>query len=175
MNATSAAGVCNCSTGRAGGAHGGKCPAYTVPMINGEPCWEPWPGAVAYNQLEPPYKLRDRMDVARNIRSGNVQGKMMARSFDQGGGLRRDDLLHYLESIRIKLERLRLQGPEVSDEMLNIWHVDLLSLVSFVEIGLTRLLGIPCEFGEYNAEIFLQFPSIRFAIQPLKGPYRHAS
>jgi hypothetical protein len=175
MGTTSVAGECNCSTGQAGGAHGGKCPAYTVPMINGESCWEPWPGAVAYNQLESPYKLRARPDVARNIRSGNVQGRMMARSFDQGGGIRGDDLLHFLEKSRLKIERLRIQGPEISDEMINLWYVDLLAQISLIEIGVTRLLGIPCEFGQYNTRLSLQFPSVHAAILPLTGPYRNAS
>lgn len=132
--------------------------------------------ALATMQWLAPHEVRSRPDVQRNLREGQVHAKLTARSYDQSGvGFDGSALLDLIDRCRLEAERLRTQGPEADDETRHYWHIKLLDRLGAIEIGVTRLLGIPCEFGQYSLRNKTSAHPMFAPIRPLRGPYRSAS
>jgi len=123
-----------------------------------------------------PHELMARQDVEQNLREGRVHARLTARSYDQSHmGFDGTALLDLIDRCRLDAERLRIQGAEVDDETRHFWQLKLLDRLGAIEIGVTRLLGIPCEFGQYNLRDKTSSHLMFAAIPPLTGPYRRAS
>jgi hypothetical protein len=123
-----------------------------------------------------PHDLMARQDVEQNLREGRVHALLTARSYDQSHmGFDGAALLELIDRCRLDAERLRIQGTEVDDEVRHFWQVKLLDRLGAIEIGVTRLLGIPCEFGQYSLQDKTSSHPMFAAIPPLTGPYRRAS
>jgi hypothetical protein len=122
------------------------------------------------------HELLERADVVQNLREGRVHAKLTARSYDQSHmGFDGTALLDLIDRCRLDFERLRIQGTEVDDETRHFWQIKILDRLGAIEIGVTRLLGIPCGFGRYSLRSKLSTHSMFQPIRPLTGPYRIAS
>lgn len=122
-----------------------------------------------------PHEVRARPDVERNLREGRVHAKLTARSYDQSCiGFDGMALLDLIDRSRLDAERLRIQGSEVDDETRHHWQISLLGRLSAIEIGVTRLMGIPCEFGRYSPRNNPSAHSLFRPIRPLKARHRAA-
>jgi len=122
------------------------------------------------------HDLHARQDVQRNLREGQVRARLTARSYDQSGlGFDGAALLDLIDRCRLDAERLRIQGAEVDCETRHYWQIKLLDRLGAIEIGVTRLLGIPCEFGQYSLRNKISTHPMFAPIRPLRGPYRSAS
>lgn len=122
-----------------------------------------------------PHELLMRQDVEQNLREGRVHARLTARSYDQSCiGFDGMALLDLIDRSRLDAERLRIQGAEMDDETRHHWQISLLNRLGAIEIGVTRLLGIPCEFGRYSPRSKPSTHSLFEPIRPLKGPYRTA-
>lgn len=123
-----------------------------------------------------PHELLARRDVQQNLREGRVHALLTARSYDQSHmGFDGTALLDLIDRCRLDAERLRIQGAAVDEEARHFWQIKLLDRLGTIEIGVTRLLGIPCEFGRYSLRNKPSTHSMFRPIRPLKGPYRIAS
>ena len=100
----------------------------------------------------------------------------MARSYDQSySGFDGYLLLSLVEQSRMEMERLRIYGADVAAEDRHHWHIRIQEQLSAIEIGVTRLLGIPCGYGQYSLRDKTSSHPMFAAIPPLTGPYRRAS
>lgn len=123
-----------------------------------------------------PHELMARQDVEQNLREGRVHALLTARSYDQSHtGFDGTALLDLIDRCRLDAERLRIQGAKVDDETRHSWQIKILDRLGTIEIGVTRLLGIPCEFGRYSLRNKPSTHSMFRPIRPLKGQYRIAS
>jgi len=123
-----------------------------------------------------PHELLERADVVQNLREGMVHARLTARSYDQSHmGFDGTALLDLIDRCRLDAERMRIQGAEVDDETRHFWQLKLLDRLGAIEIGVTRLLGIPCEFGRYSLRNKPSTHSMLQTIRPLTGPYQIAS
>ena len=122
------------------------------------------------------HELLERADVVQNLREGRVHAKLTARSYDMSHmGFDGTALLDLIDRCRLDAERMRIQGAEVDDETRHFWQLKLLDRLGAIEMGVTRLLGIPCGFGQYSLRDKTSSHPMFAAIPPLTGPYRHAS
>jgi len=122
------------------------------------------------------HELLERADVVQNLREGRVHAKLTARSYDQSHmGFDGTALLDLIDRCRLDAERMRIQGTEVDDETRHFWQIKILDRLGAIEIGVTRLLGIPCEFGRYSLRNKPSTHSMLQTIRPLTGPYQIAS
>lgn len=129
---------------------------------------DPW-------KLPRPWELRERGDVKRNLREARVWGRYIARSYDRGcTGFDGALLLDLIERARVDLEWLRIYGGKVDDEARQRAHIKIQEQLSAAEIGVTRLLGIPCEFGQYSLRNKPLTHPMFATIPPLTGLYRRA-
>lgn len=123
-----------------------------------------------------PHEVQARRDVQQNLREGRIHAKLTARSYDQSHlGFDGSALLDLIGRCRLDAERLRIQGAEADEETRRYWQIKLLDRLGAIEIGVTRLLGIPCEFGQYSLRNKTSTHPLFAPIRPLRGPYRRAS
>lgn len=114
--------------------------------------------------------IMSRPDYRANMRTAMAAAKLSMRIWERElGGYKADDLIRNIDMCRWLVERIRLEGPTMSELELIGMNQQLLMKLSVIELGAIKLLGMPCVTGPDGSLSRPAQRSAQVSILDLKG------